>query len=265
MVPRVSDCAIGAQLLDKVFIEEVTIALVIHRGAGVVVDAGITRHIEGRINRIRAQVGVPFNKFAVGGIVGLEVAIAAIVVGILQIMLGLVVNRPLAAIVTYSGRIDADPAIAGASPIGDPRPANAIFHAHVKIVAATGIIEMMTGIGKVALPRFFKPFGHLFGFPITVDPVLQGIGGAIFGAHGGGHVLGVPDGDRFAGATNGKVTGNTLIQGDAVNRGAAGTGRGGRHRAIGHRRGTKQRGLQITAGAMRRSNRTHGEEGTSDK
>ena len=78
------------------------------------------------------------------------------------------------------------------------------------------------------------------------------------------YVLGVPDGDRFAGATNGKVTGNTLIQGDAVNRGATGTGRGRRHRAIGHRRGTKQRGLQITAGAMRRSNRTHGEEGTGN-
>ena len=178
--------------------------------------------------------------------------------------MGFVVNRPLAAAVADRRRVDADPAIAGARPIGNARPADAIFHAHIEIVAATGVIEMVTGVSKVALPRLFKPFGDLFGFGITVDPVLQGIGGAIFGAHGGGHVLGVPDGDRFAGATNGKVTGNTLIQGDAVNRGAAGTGRGGRHRAIGHRRGTKQRGLQITAGAMRRSNRTHGEEGTGN-
>ena len=139
-------------------------------------------------------------------------------------MLGLVVDGPLAAAGTDVGRVDADPAIARTAPVGDARPADAVLHLDVEGVAAAVVVEVMAGVGEVALPGVLEPGGHLLGLGVGVNPVSPGVGDAVFGARGGGRVFGVPDPHGFVDAADWKRAGDALVEGDAVDDRAARAG-----------------------------------------
>ena len=104
---------------------------------------------------------------------------------------------------------------AGAAPVGNARPADAIFHAHVDHVATAGVVEMMAGVGEIALPGFLEPLGDLLRFGVAVDPVLQHVIDAVLGAVGCHRVFGVPDADAFADAADGEIARDALVEGDA--------------------------------------------------
>jgi hypothetical protein len=141
----------------------------------------------------------------------------------LQVVLRLVVDGELAAARPHVRRVDADPAVARAAPIGDARPADAIFHADVERVGATRVIEMVARVGEEALPRIFKPGGDLLGLRVGGNPVLQRIVDAVFGVVDGDGDLGVPHAHGLVDATHHKGAGDALIEdGAAGQAGAAG-------------------------------------------
>ncbi len=231
-VPGVADGADRPQPLDEVFVEDVAVTLGVHGGGGVVGCTAVPLGIRGSVHRVGAQVGISFDELRIVGIVWLQVAVAAVVVGVLQVVLRLVVDRGLAATAAHHRRVDADAAVAGAAPVGDARPADAVLHLDVDGVAAAIVVEVMAGIGVEALPGVLEPGGHLLRLRVAVDPVLQVIVDAIFHARRRAHHLGVIDFDRLVDAANWKRAGDALVQQQSINRRAAGAG--GRDTADAH-------------------------------
>src|SRR5690606_12877034 len=125
--------------------------------------------------------------------------------------LRLVVDSPLAATAAHHGRIDADPAVAGACPVGNARPADAIFHAHVQGVTTAVVVEMVAGVGKEALPRILEPGGDLLRLGVGRNPVLERVVDAVLRAVGSRGNLGVPHAHGLVDAADEERTGNALV------------------------------------------------------
>ena len=223
-VPGVADGADRSQPLDEVLVEDVAVALGVHGGGGVVGRTAIPLGVRNGIHRVGAQIGVPFDKLRIVGVVWLQIGVAAVVVGELQVVLRLVVDRSLAAAAAHHRRVDADPAVAGTGPVGDARPADAVLHLDVDGVVAAGVVEVMAGIGVEALPGILEPGGHLLRLGVAVDPVLQVVGDAIFHTLRHAHHFGVIDPDGLVAAADRERARDALVQQQAINRRTAGAG-----------------------------------------
>ena len=149
-------------------------------------------------------------------------------------MLRFVIDGPLAAAPAHHWRIDANIAVAGAGPIGNPAPADAVFHLHIEPVATATGVEVMARVGVIAPPGIFEPVGHLYGLGIGIDPVRKHDRVAINHPCRRNRIFGVPNAHCAGIGANAKIVDITFVQRDAVDDRTAGAscvdvGRTGRY------------------------------------
>ena len=234
-----------ADLFDVVFVVDIEVALVEEAGGGNVGTnrATVARRVKGRIHGIHRQVGVALNILSIATcrpavVVGLEEGVAAAVIGILEIVLELVIDRPLTATGPHHGRVNPDPTLPRFCPVSDAAPTDPVLHADVDVVATALDVGMAAKNLVIPLPGLSSPGGDLLSLSVGVDPVFQGVGRTLDRACGGDGILGVPHGDAHIVTADGEILDEAFVQGDAIYGRATRTRRTGRRRGSQIRQGT---------------------------